>query len=131
MTHFTVISPFILSLCSSKQASPKVMEFSHLGCLLLGSDMKTHAATNPSMRSPPAITKVRCMPGRNVCRLPTSVPRIATPMTPPTCLLTFSMDDGAIREEVLMDVMNHQQAEREAQRVQANGEELVERIARA
>jgi AraC-like DNA-binding protein len=31
----------------------------------------------------------------------------------------------------LMDVMNHQQAEREAQRVQANREELVERIARA
>src|SRR5205823_3365798 len=30
-----------------------------------------------------------------------------------------------------MDVMNHQQAEREAQRVQANREELVERIARA
>src|SRR6266513_3159723 len=31
----------------------------------------------------------------------------------------------------LMDVMIHQQAEREAQRVQANREELVERIARA
>ena len=30
-----------------------------------------------------------------------------------------------------MDVMIHQQAEREAQRVQANREELVERIARA
>src|SRR5436853_3753305 len=30
-----------------------------------------------------------------------------------------------------MDVMSHQQAEREAQRVQANCEELVERIARA
>src|SRR5437588_12065746 len=30
-----------------------------------------------------------------------------------------------------MDVMNHQQAEREAQRIQANREELVERIARA
>ena len=30
-----------------------------------------------------------------------------------------------------MDVMNHQQAEREAQRVQANREELVERVARA
>ncbi len=30
-----------------------------------------------------------------------------------------------------MDVMNHQQAEREAQRGQANREELVERIARA
>jgi len=49
------------------------------------------------------------------------------------CLILriFQMGDGAIREEVLMDVMNHQQAEREAQRVQANREELVERIARA
>jgi AraC-like DNA-binding protein len=46
-------------------------------------------------------------------------------------LRIFQMGDGAIREEVLMDVMNHQQAEREAQRVQANREELVERIARA
>ena len=49
------------------------------------------------------------------------------------CLILriFQMGDGAKREEVLMDVMNHQQAEREAQRVQANREELVERIARA
>jgi AraC-like DNA-binding protein len=49
------------------------------------------------------------------------------------CLILriFQMGDGGIREEVLMDVMNHQQAEREAQRVQANREELVERIARA
>src|SRR5437879_9398062 len=49
------------------------------------------------------------------------------------CLILriFQMGDGAIREEVLMDVMNHQQAEREAQRVQANRDELVERIARA
>ena len=49
------------------------------------------------------------------------------------CLILriFQMGDGAIREEVLMDVMNHQQAEREAQRVQANREELVERIAQA
>jgi|GEM_PF-5700288 hypothetical protein len=31
----------------------------------------------------------------------------------------------------IMDVMHHQQAEREAQRLQANREELVERIARA
>ena len=30
-----------------------------------------------------------------------------------------------------MDVMNHQQAEREAELMQANREELVERIARA
>jgi tetratricopeptide (TPR) repeat protein len=35
------------------------------------------------------------------------------------------------REEVLMDVITHQPAEREAQRVQANREELVERFARA
>src|SRR6202035_5506928 len=34
-------------------------------------------------------------------------------------------------KRILMDVMIHQQAEREAQRVQANREELVERIARA
>src|SRR5437879_1665298 len=49
------------------------------------------------------------------------------------CLILriFQMGDGAIREEVPTDVMNHQQAEREAQRVQANREELVERIARA
>jgi len=49
------------------------------------------------------------------------------------CLILriFQMGDGAIREEVLMDVMNHQQAEREAQRVQANREELVERTRRA
>jgi AraC-like DNA-binding protein len=33
-------------------------------------------------------------------------------------------------KEILMDVINHQQAEREAQRVQANREELVEWIAR-
>jgi AraC-like DNA-binding protein len=46
-------------------------------------------------------------------------------------LLIFQMSDGETREEVPMDVMNHQQAEREAQRVQANHEELVERIARA
>jgi AraC-type transcriptional regulator N-terminus len=41
------------------------------------------------------------------------------------------MDDGETREEVLMNVMIHQPVEREAQRVQANREELVERIARA
>src|SRR5437867_1605804 len=46
-------------------------------------------------------------------------------------LQIFPMDDGETREEVLMDVMNHQQAEREAQLMQANREELVERIARA
>jgi AraC-like DNA-binding protein len=38
--------------------------------------------------------------------------------------------DGETSEEVFMDMTNHQQAEREAQRVQANREELVERIVR-
>ena len=49
------------------------------------------------------------------------------------CLILqiFQMSDGETREEVPMDVIDHQQAEREAQRVQANREELVERIARA
>src|SRR6266699_4017123 len=49
------------------------------------------------------------------------------------CLILriFQMGDGAIREEVLMDVMNHQQAAREAVLLQAHREELVERIARA
>jgi len=41
------------------------------------------------------------------------------------------MDDGEIREEVPMNVMIHQPAEREARLMQANREELVERIARA
>src|SRR5256714_11937933 len=41
------------------------------------------------------------------------------------------MSDGETREEVPMDAMNHQQAEREAELMQANREELVERIARA
>jgi AraC-like DNA-binding protein len=41
------------------------------------------------------------------------------------------MDDGATREEVPMNVMNHQQATRETVLLQANREELVERIARA
>ncbi len=49
------------------------------------------------------------------------------------CLILhiFQTGDGETREEVLMDVMNHQQAEREAEWMQANREELVERIARA
>src|SRR6266513_5662534 len=49
------------------------------------------------------------------------------------CLILriFQMGYGAIREEVLMDVMNHQQAAREAVLMQANREELVERIGRA
>jgi hypothetical protein len=41
------------------------------------------------------------------------------------------MDDGETREEVPMNVMIHQPAEREARLMQANREELVERIARA
>jgi hypothetical protein len=41
------------------------------------------------------------------------------------------MGDGATREEIPMNVMNGQQAEREAVLLQANREELVERIARA
>ncbi len=49
------------------------------------------------------------------------------------CLILqiFQMGDGETREEVPMNVMILQQAEREAERVQANREELVERIARA
>jgi hypothetical protein len=41
------------------------------------------------------------------------------------------MSDGETREEIPMSVMIHQQAEREALRMQANREELVERIGRA
>ncbi len=40
-------------------------------------------------------------------------------------ILQMLMDDGA----TLMDIINHQQVEREAQEMQANREELVERIA--
>ncbi len=49
------------------------------------------------------------------------------------CLILqiFQMDDGETCEEVPMNVMIHQQAEREAELVQAHREELVERIARA
>ena len=49
------------------------------------------------------------------------------------CLILriFPMGDGETREEVLMDVMNHQSAEREVVLMQAHREELVERIARA
>jgi len=49
------------------------------------------------------------------------------------CLILhiFRMSDGETREEVPMNVMILQQAEREAERAQANREELVERIARA
>src|SRR5437588_2963494 len=49
------------------------------------------------------------------------------------CLILqiFEMSDRETREEVAMDVMNNQQAEREAELMQANREELVERIARA
>src|SRR5438270_1150946 len=49
------------------------------------------------------------------------------------CLILqiFQMSDRETREEVPMSVMILQQAEREALRVQANREELVERIGRA
>ncbi len=49
------------------------------------------------------------------------------------CLILhiLQMSDGETREEVPMDVIDHQQAEREAELMQANREELVERIARA
>src|SRR5438105_8953131 len=49
------------------------------------------------------------------------------------CLILhiFQMGEAETRKEVAMDVMIHQQAEREAQRVHANREELVERIGRA
>jgi AraC-like DNA-binding protein len=43
----------------------------------------------------------------------------------------FHLEDGETREEVPMDIMNPQPAEREAERMHANREELVERIARA
>src|SRR6266704_3238789 len=41
------------------------------------------------------------------------------------------MSEGETREEVPMNIMIHQQAEREAELMQAHHEELVERIARA
>src|SRR2546427_2654679 len=41
------------------------------------------------------------------------------------------MSEGETREEVPMNIMIHQQAEREAELMQAHREELVERIARA
>jgi hypothetical protein len=46
------------------------------------------------------------------------------------CLILriFPMGDGEIREEVLMDVINHQPSEREAEWMHANREELGERI---
>jgi AraC-like DNA-binding protein len=49
------------------------------------------------------------------------------------CLILhiFRVDDGESREEVPMDVKNHQQPERETQRAQANMDELVELIGRA
>ena len=49
------------------------------------------------------------------------------------CLILriFQIDDRATREEMPMDVIDHQQTAREAQRMQANREELVERIGRA
>src|SRR6266487_2475695 len=49
------------------------------------------------------------------------------------CLILriFQMGDAARREEVLMDVINHQQAAREAEWMLANRKELVERIGQA
>lgn len=49
------------------------------------------------------------------------------------CLILqiFPMDDGEIHIEVSMDVINYQPTEREVHRVQANREELVERIGQA
>src|SRR2546423_13048143 len=49
------------------------------------------------------------------------------------CLILqiFQMSDRETREEVPMNVMIHQKAEREAELMQANREELVEQIARA
>jgi AraC-like DNA-binding protein len=43
----------------------------------------------------------------------------------------FQMSDGETGEEVPMDVIDRQPAEREAELMQANREELVERIGRA
>jgi hypothetical protein len=49
------------------------------------------------------------------------------------CLIlhVFQMSDGETREEVPMSVMIHKPPEREALRVQAHREGLVERIGRA
>jgi len=49
------------------------------------------------------------------------------------CLILqiFQMSDGETREEVPMNVMIQKPTEREVQRVQANREELVERVERA
>jgi AraC-like DNA-binding protein len=46
-------------------------------------------------------------------------------------LQILQRNDEEIREEVGMDAINSRQAKHEAQRMQANGEELVERILRA
>jgi AraC-like DNA-binding protein len=46
-------------------------------------------------------------------------------------LQNFRMGTREINGEISMDGINHQQAEREAQRMQVNREELVERISRA
>src|SRR6266536_2144414 len=45
-------------------------------------------------------------------------------------LQSCQMDDGATREEVAMDVIDQRRSEREAVLLQANREELVERIGR-
>jgi AraC-like DNA-binding protein len=48
-----------------------------------------------------------------------------------TILQNIEMEDARTSEEAAMDLMNHPQSEREANRVQASRDELVERIARA
>jgi len=48
-----------------------------------------------------------------------------------TILQNIEREDARTSEEAAMDLMNHPQSEREANRVQASRDELVERIARA
>jgi AraC-like DNA-binding protein len=48
-----------------------------------------------------------------------------------TILQTWETGDAGTSEEAAMDVMNHQQSEREARRTQASRNELAERVARA
>jgi AraC-like DNA-binding protein len=48
-----------------------------------------------------------------------------------TILQIWETGDAGTSEEAAMDLMNHQQSEREARRAQAGRDELVERVARA
>ena len=48
-----------------------------------------------------------------------------------TILQVFEMGDAGTSEEATMEMMTHQQADREAQLVHAHRAELIERIARA